>query len=560
MLTAKLTASEPPLVLIGEDGKKLLLEPGRMVHLGRGADNEFIVPADGASNHHARIEFRDGGPWLFDRGSKNGTTLNGIRVPASGALLKAGDRIGLGNAELRLLPAEPKKSDERSWLDSVTNGGPLGLGFNIQSAVDTVLCLTDGTVELKRGVSRDSSEYLLAMLMRAASVVTSANDPVTFLKNLLDLALDAVPARRGAVFLSGPGGPVPVQFKDLDSGSSKGFKISRSVLTSSIEAGRSVLVGEIAEPEAPMSQSFISSGLASVICVPIFSGEKTLGALYLEGTHSSPKLRQRDLELATVLATQIGICFENRRLAGQAMNTDRFATIGMAVSELAHDLANYLMKVSLLEQTVNEWFEDRFPGFAPEDWTALRAAIAATSAVVRDLQNVSRKKEPAWGIASPEATVNKVVGLCQPAAEQAKVELKASCALNGFATFYDPIWIERALGNLVKNAIEASPSGSQVRVTAELEPGGAWVRFTAADSGAGIRPEDQIRVLDPFFTSGKAQGTGLGLAIAQRIVVAHGGTLTFSSQVGAGTVFVMRLPVRTQRPRPANAATKAPGP
>ena len=66
------------------------------------------------------------------------------------------------------------------------------------------------------------------------------------------------------------------------------------------------------------------------------------------------------------------------------------------------------------------------------------------------------------------------------------------------------------------------------------------------DTGSGIKPEETADVFNPFFTT-KSGGTGLGLAIAHKIVEDHGGTVTFRSTPGQGTVFTVALPVRAGR-------------
>ena len=66
-----------------------------------------------------------------------------------------------------------------------------------------------------------------------------------------------------------------------------------------------------------------------------------------------------------------------------------------------------------------------------------------------------------------------------------------------------------------------------------------------ADTGTGIPPEIRERIFDPFFTTKEVgKGTGQGLSLVHSIVVdKHGGSLTFDTKVGAGTTFVVRLPV-----------------
>jgi two-component system sensor histidine kinase HydH len=67
-----------------------------------------------------------------------------------------------------------------------------------------------------------------------------------------------------------------------------------------------------------------------------------------------------------------------------------------------------------------------------------------------------------------------------------------------------------------------------------------------ADTGSGIKPEETPNVFNPFFTT-KSGGTGLGLAIAHKIIEDHGGTVTFRSAPGQGTVFTVGLPLRVGR-------------
>jgi signal transduction histidine kinase len=106
----------------------------------------------------------------------------------------------------------------------------------------------------------------------------------------------------------------------------------------------------------------------------------------------------------------------------------------------------------------------------------------------------------------------------------------------------------RVLKNLTSNAVEAlkSKSGGLVDVR-------AWVRdsmlhISVRDNGPGIPPEVQARIFDPFVTEGKTGGTGLGLAIVKNIVTAHRGKITFETELGQGTEFLIRLPQDGESP------------
>ena len=113
----------------------------------------------------------------------------------------------------------------------------------------------------------------------------------------------------------------------------------------------------------------------------------------------------------------------------------------------------------------------------------------------------------------------------------------------------DAALIERALSNLLDNAIRVTPAGGSTTVdvsAAQLE-GQPAIKVAVADSGPGVAPEDQERVFDRFFQSsghrGRRGSSGLGLAIVSRVVELHGGEAGLSSRPGSGAIFHLLLPV-----------------
>ena len=103
--------------------------------------------------------------------------------------------------------------------------------------------------------------------------------------------------------------------------------------------------------------------------------------------------------------------------------------------------------------------------------------------------------------------------------------------------------IQRALMNLLTNALKYSPPESPVSVSIEREAEQVVVSIT--DHGAGIPPEDLPRLFQRYYrapTAGKAQGLGLGLYITRLIVEAHGGSISVRSEPGVGSTFRLCLP------------------
>jgi two-component system sensor kinase FixL len=102
----------------------------------------------------------------------------------------------------------------------------------------------------------------------------------------------------------------------------------------------------------------------------------------------------------------------------------------------------------------------------------------------------------------------------------------------------DRAQLQIVFGNLLRNARDAMPEGGVLHVAAVRE--GSQIVVNVRDTGTGIAEEDLSQVLEPLFST-KAKGIGLGLPITHDIVRRHQGTLTFSSQVGVGSTFTVRL-------------------
>jgi hypothetical protein len=103
--------------------------------------------------------------------------------------------------------------------------------------------------------------------------------------------------------------------------------------------------------------------------------------------------------------------------------------------------------------------------------------------------------------------------------------------------------LEQVVINLLTNACHALPSRNKKIEIVTIEDPGEWVTLTVTDEGVGIPESNISRVVDPFFTTKRSSGgSGLGLSVSSRIVQNHGGTISFSSEVGKGTVVTVRIP------------------
>ena len=110
--------------------------------------------------------------------------------------------------------------------------------------------------------------------------------------------------------------------------------------------------------------------------------------------------------------------------------------------------------------------------------------------------------------------------------------------------FMDQRLVQRAVVNLIQNAVNHTPVGG--RITLKAEKDGAFVAVSVSDTGLGIPKEEQGRIFEKYYRSRRTsyiKGTGLGLAIVKAVVDAHGGRVEVASEVSKGSVFSIFLPV-----------------
>ncbi|MGD0996385.1 MAG: ATP-binding protein [Candidatus Bathyarchaeia archaeon] len=107
----------------------------------------------------------------------------------------------------------------------------------------------------------------------------------------------------------------------------------------------------------------------------------------------------------------------------------------------------------------------------------------------------------------------------------------------------DAAYLRRALTNLIVNAIQAMPNGGKLTIETQQKEDNAII--SVKDTGVGIPEEIKPNLFTPLFTT-KAKGQGLGLAVVKRLIEAINGSITFESQVGNGTTFIVKIPIGKQ--------------
>jgi signal transduction histidine kinase len=223
------------------------------------------------------------------------------------------------------------------------------------------------------------------------------------------------------------------------------------------------------------------------------------------------------------------------------------------VSNIAHDLRGPLTCMSGYAQTLVER-SDHLPKETRKkiESTMLRN-VEALAKLVTDLFDLSKleakDRTPKLKPVSLADFLPDLVCKFEGLAESANVTLQAKLEYNLPLVIVDISLIERALSNLVENAIANSPPGQSVSLVAKRCDD--LVRVQVEDTGIGITEEDLPRVFERFYRGcrgemKKGDGSGLGLAIVKKIMEAHGLAITVESKAGRGTTFSFDLPAASE--------------
>lgn len=190
----------------------------------------------------------------------------------------------------------------------------------------------------------------------------------------------------------------------------------------------------------------------------------------------------------------------------------------------------------------------------PKDAKKLAAISSATtqmSRLAQDLLLLARMDAPLDSSSHEQVMVNlehllqEVIELLGPSAEMKGIGLKYNCNTT-LPVIGDRVQLSRLFSNLVHNAIQYTPDGGTVTITAIRQ--GRIALVQVQDTGIGIAEDQLPHIFDRFWRADKARsrqegGTGLGLAIVKAITQRHSGKISVISAVGQGTCFSVRLPL-----------------
>lgn len=304
-----------------------------------------------------------------------------------------------------------------------------------------------------------------------------------------------------------------------------------------------------------------------LLAVPVRIGGRVLGCLEALNSRRSGGFRQDEIPIFQSLANQVAVAVENARLYGELrrraetienqqealLQSEKLSAMGQLSAGVAHEIRSPLSAISGYAQLIRRRKPDESilkPVKTIED------AASHINRIVNGLLDFARKEEPRYEPVHVHEVLERTLVLARSTLERYRQVVVVQDLAEGLPKVTgDRRQLQQVFLNLVLNAAQSMNDGGTLTIRTFGEPpageppageeatgriGRVVVLF--GDTGSGISKDDQNRVFQPFFTTGKEGGMGLGLSICRSIVQNHRGAINFETEPGEGTTFRVHLP------------------
>lgn len=537
------------LVIHGHDQGTRFQIQGDPIGIGRGARNEVRLFDTEVSRQHALIQQEDERFILTDRGSSNGTFVNGRAI--SQATLADGDRIQVGRTTILFSNSATHESKfAASVIDFVGHSGAVD-SSKIVSRVSHDRSTSGSSTLLLPG---EENHVLYRIVEEAVSPSSSIEQ---MLGRVLDLTMNTVSADRGCVLLrqTDSADLLPVAARRRDASASERIPVSQSIVDYVLRTQHGVRTSDARQDTRfETGQSILQAGIREALCVPMQGRYESIGVIYVDTTTAVDKwlasggtldtFNDEHLRLLVAIGRQAALAIENNRYQEALVKAERLAAMGQTIALLSHHIKNILQGVRGGSYLIDMGLGDHDEELIRKGWKIVEKNQTKIYQLVMDMLTFSKERVPSLETDDILQTIRDVCELMQPRAEECHVQFECPLPEEPLLATFDAEAMHRAILNVVTNAIDAvedSPN-ALVQVDVALIPENDHLRITVADNGPGIPPDRINAVFNVFESTKGARGTGIGLAVSRKILREHGGEISIESQPNRGCRFILSWP------------------
>lgn len=384
-----------------------------------------------------------------------------------------------------------------------------------------------------RKIDQETGRQMSA-LVKLNRKLSSSHKLEDVMESLLDVVTSVIPSEKALVMLD-HGGPVPEIAASRGIASAQSERLfSRELVQQVLGHGLPVLSLDVLEDAfLADNQSLCLMGTRSILCVPLTSGDKTLGVLYLDSSMETGIFGYGDQELARVIAELAAGAIERARYMGMLIQSEKMSALGTLLAGIAHELNGPLTTVIGVAELIDD----------PEIANMLRQQGTRCRDLVLRLTHLAHPWDAKPRPVDLADVVQSTLPLLKAELTRRKVRLTTTLAPDLPYVLGDEGTMSQVLLNLIQNAMHALQGQAERQIHLEIQGSEGQVVLAVSDTGPGIPPASLSRIFDPYFTTkARGEGTGLGLALTRTIVEQHGGTIEASNSASGGAVFRAVLP------------------
>ena len=281
--------------------------------------------------------------------------------------------------------------------------------------------------------------------------------------------------------------------------------------------------------------------ISNQITTPLRLIQQKIGELKL-GRKSEPIYYQGKDEIGSLVNEYNRMIDELARNVEALAKSERESAWREMARQIAHEIKNPLTPMKLSIQQLQKSWEDNTP-----DWDVQLKKISQT--LIEQIDNLSSIASAFSNFAEMPQARNLAVDMIALINNMVMLfsndeNLKFNVDFNNHANvnvFADDKQLGRVFTNLIKNAIQSVPPERNPEINIELTIKEEHVLISFEDNGEGVPENMGEKLFEPNFTT-KSSGMGLGLAIARKIINDTGGTISYETNIGKGTKFIIKLP------------------
>lgn len=288
--------------------------------------------------------------------------------------------------------------------------------------------------------------------------------------------------------------------------------------------------------------------LESMICCPILWEGEVVGVL---ATYSNKihRVNNEEKRLFNTLASFSGVAIQNLRLYSLMLENeevlrknDKLITLGLLTAEIAHEIRNPLMVIKLLFDSLDlnsEKNEQR-----KKDAEIIDEKIRHLESIVEQVLNIGKSSQSVKSHWNLQSLIEESLQLVRLKLIKNKINTQTNLSADQLMVDVNRGQIQQVILNLILNAIQAMPSGGEIKFKCYTEKidGISRACIDIKDTGGGIEEHLKDEIFDSFLT-GHEGGTGLGLSIVKRILKSHQGDIQLAETSPTGTRMKLWLPL-----------------